>query len=61
MSGSDSIVAVVEGDITGQDVDVIVNAANAKLLHGSNTVSFSLPYGLNRPRKSDIKFFRSSK
>ncbi len=39
MSGSDSIVTVVEGDITGQDVDVIVNAANAKLLHGGGVAA----------------------
>jgi len=38
-SGSDSIVTVVEGDITGQDVDVIVNAANAKLQHGGGVAA----------------------
>ena len=39
MSGSDSIVTVVEGDITGQVVDVIVNAANARLLHGGGVAA----------------------
>ncbi|GMQ84673.1 MAG: macro domain-containing protein [Acidimicrobiia bacterium] len=38
-SESHSIVTVVEGDITGQDVDVIVNAANAKLLHGGGVAA----------------------
>lgn len=38
-SRSDSIVTVVEGDITRQDVDVIVNAANAELRHGGGVAA----------------------
>ena len=34
-----STITVVEGDITTQDVDVIVNAANAKLLHGGGVAA----------------------
>ncbi len=34
-----SAITVVEGDITTQDVDVIVNAANAKLLHGGGVAA----------------------
>ena len=32
-------ITVVEGDITAQEVDVIVNAANAKLLHGGGVAA----------------------
>jgi O-acetyl-ADP-ribose deacetylase len=32
-------ISVVEGDITRQDVDVIVNAANADLLHGGGVAA----------------------
>ena len=32
-------ITVVEGDITAQDVDVVVNAANAKLLHGGGVAA----------------------
>ncbi len=32
-------ITVVEGDLTIQDVDVIVNAANAKLLHGGGVAA----------------------
>lgn len=40
MTGRDvSAVTVVEGDITAQVVDVIVNAANAKLLHGGGVAA----------------------
>jgi O-acetyl-ADP-ribose deacetylase (regulator of RNase III) len=34
-----STITVVEGDITAQEVDVIVNAANAKLLHGGGVAA----------------------
>lgn len=34
-----SAITVVEGDITVEDVDVIVNAANAKLLHGGGVAA----------------------
>lgn len=34
-----SAITVVEGDITTQEVDVIVNAANAKLLHGGGVAA----------------------
>ncbi len=32
-------ITVVEGDITAQDVDVIVNAANAQLVHGGGVAA----------------------
>jgi putative ATPase len=32
-------ISVVEGDITTQEVDVVVNAANAKLLHGGGVAA----------------------
>lgn len=32
-------IAVVEGDITTQDVDVVVNAANAELMHGGGVAA----------------------
>ena len=35
----DSEIRVVEGDITAQDVDVIVNAANAQLAHGGGVAA----------------------
>lgn len=34
-----STITVVEGDITAQSVDVVVNAANAKLLHGGGVAA----------------------
>ena len=34
-----SAITVVEGDITTHDVDVIVNAANARLLHGGGVAA----------------------
>ena len=32
-------ISVIEGDITTQEVDVVVNAANAKLLHGGGVAA----------------------
>jgi putative ATPase len=34
-----STITVIEGDITTQDVDVIVNAANAELVHGGGVAA----------------------
>ena len=34
-----SPIRVIEGDITAQDVDVIVNAANAQLAHGGGVAA----------------------
>lgn len=33
------MITVIEGDITTQDVDVIVNAANAELMHGGGVAA----------------------
>ena len=38
-AGADSRITVLQGDITGQHVDVIVNAANARLVHGGGVAA----------------------
>jgi len=38
-AGADPRITVVQGDITRQDVDVIVNAANARLAHGGGVAA----------------------